>query len=283
MNNFTLDIEDFEKLEVSPDSRNVLSRFVTHTPEAPDLSNYPDSRLAAVLILLYERDKQLHVLLTTRSKLLRSHPGQTALPGGRYEPSDENFVETAFREAHEEVALPRHTYPPAIHPLCLLRPFVSLHKLLVTPVVAYLSDLSVLENLSPSDGEVDRIFDHPLEAILDPSLAAHLKLVPRGSEHWPYDTEYHNSTVHPWFADATYRMHRFRSTASPIKGLTADILITAAEIGYGRSAEYDRWGPGQPCSFADIQMALQQQERNTPSSTGQDAPLIAATSPRRDS
>lgn len=28
-----------------------------------------------------------------------------------------------------------------------------------------------------------------------------------------------------WLGDAVYRMHRFRSTASSVKGLTADILV----------------------------------------------------------
>jgi len=37
------------------------------------------------------------VLLTTRSKELRSHPGQTALPGGKVDKSDAGVVETAVR------------------------------------------------------------------------------------------------------------------------------------------------------------------------------------------
>ena len=45
-----------------------------------DSANHPDffptNRLAGVLALLYERDGVARVLLTTRSKLLRSHPGQ---------------------------------------------------------------------------------------------------------------------------------------------------------------------------------------------------------------
>jgi coenzyme A diphosphatase NUDT7 len=51
--------------------------------------------LAAVLVLLYERAGGLRVLLTTRSKELRSHPGQTALPGGKVDQSDAGVVETA--------------------------------------------------------------------------------------------------------------------------------------------------------------------------------------------
>ncbi len=72
-------------------------------------------------------------------------------------------------------------------------------------------------------------------------------------------------------------MHRFRSTASAIKGLTAEILvgasfmgvfvsifnplrpvaqITAAEIAYGRQPSYTRYAPGQFTTFNDILCAL---------------------------
>jgi hypothetical protein len=94
-----------------------------------------------------------------------------------------------FREAHEEVALPRHS--PHIFILCRLRPFVSLYKLIVTPIVAFLTDTSVLETLVPATAEVDRIFDHPLEALLDQSLAADLDLVPKDSRDWPYQDDLH--------------------------------------------------------------------------------------------
>ncbi len=55
----------------------------------------PSSSLAAVLVLLYEDAGQLRVLLTTRSKLLRTHAGQTALPGGRVDDTDKDLNHTA--------------------------------------------------------------------------------------------------------------------------------------------------------------------------------------------
>lgn len=94
-----------------------------------------------------------------------------------------------FREAHEEVGLPRE-FPP-VYTICTLRQYIASSKLLVTPVVALLTDLYILERLVPSPGEVDRIFDHPLEAILDPSLARRENLAPIGSEDWIYPEEYH--------------------------------------------------------------------------------------------
>lgn len=57
----------------------------------------------------------------------------------------------------------------------------------MSPVVALLTDLSVLGDLIPSKGEVDVIFDHPLEALLDPSLSTQEDLVEIGGELWPYE------------------------------------------------------------------------------------------------
>lgn len=51
-----------------------------------------------MLVLLYEKADGLRVLLTTRAKTLRTHPGQTALPGGKMDETDNDIVETAVRK-----------------------------------------------------------------------------------------------------------------------------------------------------------------------------------------
>ncbi|KAJ7196508.1 NUDIX hydrolase domain-like protein [Mycena pura] len=236
--------------ELSPTSRAAIERLLASKWDPPDLTAFPRGRLAAVLVLLYEEAGELRVLLTTRSKALRTHAGQTAFPGGRADDADTDLVQTAFREAHEEVALPLNS--PYIHTLATLPPFVSLHKLVVTPVVALLTNPALIDSLRASQDEVAAIFSHPLEAILDPTLARKEALVARGSEDWIYDTELHNTTVSSvaLLNNAVYRMHRFRSTASPIKGLTADILILVAETAFGRAPVYERWAEGQPQGFA---------------------------------
>jgi len=58
-------------------------------------STYPTTKIAAVLVLLYEQEGILRVLLTTRSKELRTHAGQTALPGGKKDAVDGDIVQTA--------------------------------------------------------------------------------------------------------------------------------------------------------------------------------------------
>jgi coenzyme A diphosphatase NUDT7 len=60
-------------------------------------SSYPMSKLAAVLIILYEQDGLIRVVLTTRSKELRTHAGQTALPGGKKDSIDADSTATAVR------------------------------------------------------------------------------------------------------------------------------------------------------------------------------------------
>jgi len=131
-------------------------------------------------------------------------------------------------------------------------------------VIALLTDLSVLDGLKASEAEVDRIFDHPLEATLDPAIVSTEPLVAIGSEDWPYDADYHNSTDTPipWLGNSIYRMHRFRSTASPVKGLTADILIKTAEIAFDRHPIYDRYTTTQPVDFAAIRRLLVEDPSN---------------------
>lgn len=262
---------------LTPKSRACIERLKTCQLDRPDLSRQPTFKLAAVLVLLYEQAGGLRVLLTTRSKSLRAHPGQTALPGGKADEEDESLVWTALREANEEVGLPLPPTSSNIHFITTLPPFLSASQLLVTPVVVLLSspipfipslsssltlDSSsnaspdtlpnpsshpILTSLTPSLTEVDRIFDHPLEAVLNPHL-----LLNKGEsladvgEDWPYGAGdvYNPSDVRlDAFDGLIYRMHRFRTCASPIKGLTADILISVAELAYGRKPIYGRYPP----------------------------------------
>ncbi|KAL1745420.1 NUDIX hydrolase domain-like protein [Schizophyllum fasciatum] len=242
---------------LSEASRTCVARLRAHqAAHAPaDLSAHPASKLAAVLVLLFERDGELHVLLTTRAKTLRTHAGQTALPGGRADPTDATLVHTALREAHEEVRLPLPT--PHVHPICLLGPFVSAHHLIVTPVVALLDDVGVLGTLHASADEVAHIFTHPLHAVLDPGRMHTRPLVPKGSEHWPYGEDYHTYTddalsAFPDLRGLFYRYHRFRSAASPVSGLTADVLIKTATIAYDETPRFERNPPAQRKDFSDL-------------------------------
>ena len=73
---------------------------------------------AAVLVPLYtDRDGEPHAVFTRRRDDLRRHPGEISFPGGRRD-EGETLVETALREAHEEIGLP----PDAVDVLGALEP-----------------------------------------------------------------------------------------------------------------------------------------------------------------
>ncbi|KAG6827670.1 hypothetical protein H0H92_010834 [Tricholoma furcatifolium] len=199
---------------------------------------------------------ELRVLLTTRSKTLRTHPGQTALPGGRVDDTDASFIETAYREAHEEVGLPLNS--PDIHTIAVLEPSISMYKIVVVPIVAILTRPSLLKELKAEESEVACIFTHPLRAVLDPIIARSEPLVDIGTEDWPYEVELYSTSdsVVPILNNMIYRMHRFRSSASPIKGLTADLLTKTAKIAFDREPSYEQYAPGQLRTFEEISKAL---------------------------
>jgi len=59
-----------------------------------------------VLVPIYEKEGQHHILFTKRTDRVREHKGEISFPGGAYEEGDETLVITALRECAEEIGLP---------------------------------------------------------------------------------------------------------------------------------------------------------------------------------
>ncbi|KAA1113647.1 hypothetical protein PGTUg99_014698 [Puccinia graminis f. sp. tritici] len=81
----------------SSETLQALDRLSQLPEPVIDLKSFPPRSVAAVLILLHlvPGTGDLAVTLTTRSQRLSSHPGDTALPGGRVDLTDETVVATA--------------------------------------------------------------------------------------------------------------------------------------------------------------------------------------------
>ena len=60
---------------------------------------------SAVLIILYPSDDRLHTVVILRNEYDGAHSGQISLPGGKKEESDADFMQTALREAKEEIGI----------------------------------------------------------------------------------------------------------------------------------------------------------------------------------
>ncbi len=62
-------------------------------------------RASAVLIPIFLKQGQYHLILTERSDEVDFHKGQICFPGGKQEPSDATLLHTALRETEEEIDL----------------------------------------------------------------------------------------------------------------------------------------------------------------------------------
>ena len=115
---------------------------------------------AGVLVgICFSEKKQPSVLLTKRAGHLKNHPGQIAFPGGKFELEDGTLVNTALREAEEEIGLNR-SIPKE---LGILPKHETVTKFLVTPIIFQLPgklDLKINKN------EVDEVFYVPLKHFL---------------------------------------------------------------------------------------------------------------------
>jgi 8-oxo-dGTP pyrophosphatase MutT (NUDIX family) len=133
---------------------------------------------AAVLVPLVLREAGLTVLLTRRSPHLQDHPGQISFPGGRLEPHDGSLLETALREAHEEVGL----LASSLEVLGELPDHFTGTGFCVRPVVAMVSPPF---SLVLDAREVDEAFEVPLQFLMDPrNHEAHSRQVGEVVRHY---------------------------------------------------------------------------------------------------
>jgi 8-oxo-dGTP pyrophosphatase MutT (NUDIX family) len=124
-----------------------------------DATSRPVLHRSAVLLAFFEEEGETHVVLTRRSTQLRSHRGEIALPGGRSDPG-EPPIETALREAHEEVGIE----PASVTTVGWLSPIVTFASgSAIWPVVGLLGERPVFVT---DPAEVDRAFAVSLKDLM---------------------------------------------------------------------------------------------------------------------
>jgi 8-oxo-dGTP pyrophosphatase MutT (NUDIX family) len=119
---------------------------------------------AAVLVPITERNDHPHIVFTKKSAAVPHHKGQFSFPGGVVEERDASRVQTALREAWEEIRLPA----TAVEILGLLddtetraTPFI------ITPVVGVVSERV---DFVPDGREIERVLEVPLATLADPAI-----------------------------------------------------------------------------------------------------------------
>lgn len=128
--------------------------------EVPGAISESEGRLAAVLILLYDRGDVPHLVLTKRTDDLPHHPGQISFPGGRWEITDGDLAMTAMRETHEELGVP----PASVRLIGRLPDELTMVSGFVVAPFVGVSAVS-LEPV-PSEREIARVLEVPLDDVL---------------------------------------------------------------------------------------------------------------------
>lgn len=107
-------------------------RAVPVGPFQPKFKSDAPTRPGSVLILLYPEEGDIKFPLIKRPEYVGVHSGQISLPGGKAE-AGENSIETALREAEEEIGVDSHS-------VSILGRLTEFHVIpsnfLITPVVA---------------------------------------------------------------------------------------------------------------------------------------------------
>lgn len=124
------------------------------------LEKTTEHKHSSVLILLYPIDGVPYIVFIKRAKSKGPHSGQIGLPGGMSEPTDKSMIETALREASEEIGINSDE-------ITILGTLTSLYipvsNITVQPVIGYANSKPVFNR---QISEVDEIIEVNLESFI---------------------------------------------------------------------------------------------------------------------
>ena len=144
------------------DHLGVRSDFDLNPEHRARLLDIHEQRPAAVLCGIVPRAEGLTVVLTQRAAHLSKHAGQVAFPGGKIDEADASATAAALREADEEVGLSQSD----ARVIGRLDDYLTSTGYRVTPVVA---EIDPQWQPRPDPGEVERVFEPPLEFLMNPA------------------------------------------------------------------------------------------------------------------
>ncbi|MFO8073321.1 MAG: CoA pyrophosphatase [Polyangia bacterium] len=161
----------------------------------------PDLVPSAVLIPIVIRGGEPRVIFTRRTMSVAHHKGQISFPGGAAEPGDRDAVDTALREAGEEIGLERALVEVAGR----LEDQVTTTGFVVAPVVGLVDERAAL---CRDPREVAEVFELAWSRLIDP-VALDVEMM----EH----------------RGVTFRNHRFTVGDKVVWGATGRILARLIE------------------------------------------------------
>ncbi len=119
-----------------------------------------EARPAAVLIPIFHDAHEWHLVYTRRTDEVEQHRGQVSFPGGLIEDHDTSALETALREAEEEIGLQKDS----VQIIGSLDVLLTVTQFQVLPFVG---KIAWPYEFSPNPDEVARVFSVPLTWLLN--------------------------------------------------------------------------------------------------------------------
>ena len=156
------------KLRLTPPVSQEIKRVFSSEPSSDfDLSSRgvkklkgQHKKIAAVFMLLRQKEKDVSVIFTKRADNLSTHPGQISFPGGSLEPNDESLLNAGLREVEEEIGLEESQ----IETVGMLRPHETVSKYLIHPFIGIVESTA---EFKINTSEVAEIFEVPLAFLLN--------------------------------------------------------------------------------------------------------------------
>ncbi|MGB6067097.1 MAG: CoA pyrophosphatase [Desulfomonilaceae bacterium] len=160
----------------------------------------PDGMItAAVLVPLFTKNGQLHILLTQRSDFVEHHKGEISFPGGKLDPTDPDFLACALRETAEEVGVD----PEDVRVVGELDDFYTVATgFLVVPFVGL---IPYPYEFRPSAREIAGLLAVPLEVFFDPTRRREETWIMKGQPNQVIFYRWHGHNI--WGATARILRH----------------------------------------------------------------------------
>lgn len=167
--------------------RNTLSSRQRRVIEHPPFSH------AAVLVPLFKKEEDCHLLFTKRSDQVKYHKGEISFPGGVVDEEDLELISTAIREAHEEIGLRECD----IQIVGVLDDIVTITEFIVTPIIGL---FPYPYPFKVSEMEISELIEVPLSSLLDRNCFSEREIFRGGQKEIVYAYQYGKHMI--WGATA---------------------------------------------------------------------------------
>jgi 8-oxo-dGTP pyrophosphatase MutT (NUDIX family) len=167
--------------------RTILSSRKRRVIEHPPFSH------AAVLVPLFKKDEDCHLLFTKRSDHVKYHKGEISFPGGVVDEEDLELISTALREAHEEIGLKKSD----VQIIGILDDIVTITEFIVTPIVGL---FPYPYSFKVSEVEIAELIEVPLSSLLDDECFSEQEIIRGGQKEIVYAYQYEKHII--WGATA---------------------------------------------------------------------------------